>query len=380
MPMRKILYLTKYELRQIKKSALLTAIVLSIFLAALFGVVSVQSDLMNNMCAHLDERYGSLSFSAKGAFSDVTRFGEQLLVDDHWAGLNIQPLVTRCGNVYDMAYGWDDDGNFLFGRRGTTVIVNQILYNTLAFCNDALIDGKWVSSPFEICLSEELAQEVDAKLGEQITIDGLQFTYVGVYNEETIRESTDWAIYGKHIISVDGSIVVNLDLTYSSSLEMFEVYRSLKREGVEVSLGWHYEGYYTDITQVRAVFTAVDVVLAIVIVIALYSLVSLLFRQRKTQICRLKILGASDRIVAFVYCGTVIILMFAVVLVATALGIAFNLYFMDLCEQLLQYTFLSHFNFFAPVISFGLFVAVTFALWTIVNAKTASLATEVRYE
>ena len=169
-------------------------------------------------------------------------------------------------------------------------------------------------------------------------------------------------------------------MNFDTAKQAFEAYRQLQRRGIDVYLGW-YEGYYTDLTQMRAAFTAVDVVLTIVIIISLYSLVSILFRQRKTQICRLKILGASDNVIAGIYCGTVIFLMLAVVLLATAIGIAFNYYFMGLCAVMLQYNFVSHFNVYAPFVAFAVFCLVTYLIWLVVNRRTKNkLASEIRYE
>ena len=260
--MKKVLYLTKYEFRRIKKSAILTAIVLAIFLGALFGIISVQTDLMDNMCAHLDENYPE--------------------------GIDIYAHYVYFDEISDF--------------------------------------------------------------------------YDGPPLDTDIR-------------------LIRVTLHFAKSKTAFDAYRRLARRGVEVSLGWSYEGYYTDIVQMRAAFTAVDAVLAVVTIVALYSLVSVLFRQRKTQICRLKILGASDSLVAGVYCGTVTLLMLAVVLLATALGVAFNYYFMDLCQVMLQYSFVSHFTVYLPFVAFAVFCAVTFVLWIAVNRRTRNnLASEIRYE
>ena len=124
-----------------------------------------------------------------------------------------------------------------------------------------------------------------------------------------------------------------------------------------------------------------DIVLAIVVIIALYSLVSVLFRQRKAQICRLTILGANDVTVAGIYCGIIIVLILAVVLLATALGVAFNYFFMDLCADMMGYAFFAHFNVYMPFVAFAVFGAIAFALWLVVNRHTKNnLATEIRYE
>ena len=379
--MKKILYLTKYELRQIGKSAILTAIVLSIFLGALFGVISAQTDMMGNMCRHLDRKYpGQVDICVYNAsYNEVADFIGNLAVDDSFVGgLHMADITRPDGTVLNVTWEEEYWTSYL---SGVTFYANDAMRELLADYDDVIVQGRWVSNPFELCVSIYFYELLNVPVGEVVTIEGYSFTLVGVYDLEKLDGAPE-ELDNLHVLTIDADTpTYRWDIDFDTAEQAFEAYRQLLRKGVNAEIGWFYEGYYDDITQMRAIFTAVDAVLIIVIVIALYSLVSMLFRQRKTQICRLKILGASNGTVAGIYCGTVILLTLAVVLLATALGIAFNYYFMDLCAEMLQYEFISHFNVYLPFVAFAVFSAVTFALWAAVNSRMKNnLATEIRYE
>ena len=360
----------------------MTAIVLAIFLGALFGVISVQAGMMENMCAHLDKTYpGEVDIYVNHAsYNDVADFVHGLPFDDSlFGGLHMEDITRPDGSV--MPVTWDNDDLSTSYLSGATLYLNDAMKELLNKYDGSILEGRWVQNPFEMCVSSYFYEKLNVPVGAVVTVDGYSFTLVGVYDIESLADAPD-ALQNLHLLSIDADTpTYRWDMNFATAEQAFEAYRQLQTRGLETYIGWWYEGYYTDITQMRAAFTAVDAVLIVVIVIALYSLVSVLFRQRKTQICRLKILGASDTLVACIYCGTVILLMLAVVLLGTALGVGFNYYFMDLCAEMLQYDFVSHFTVYLPFVAFAVFCAVTFALWFAVNRRTKNnLASEIRYE
>ena len=365
-----------------RKSAILTALVLAIFLGALFGVISVQTDMLDNMCAHLDKKYpGMVDIYANNAsYNEVSDFVDDLPFDDSlFGGFHIDDITRPDGSV--MKVTWDNDDWSTSFLSGSTLYLNDAMRALLNKFDDSIVEGRWMENAFEMCVSIYFYEQLNVPVGDSVTIDGCSFTLVGVYDIEKLSDAPD-ALQNLHLMSIDADTPTYMwDMHFDTAKQAFEAYRQLKRRGIETYIDWFYEGYYSDITQMRAVFTAVDAVLIVVIVIALYSLVSVLFRQRKTQICRLKILGASDRLVAGIYCGTVILLMLAVVLLGTALGVAFNYYFMDLCAEMLQYEFVSHFTVYLPFAALAVFCVVTLVIWIAVNRRANNnLASEIRYE
>lgn len=376
--MKKILYLTKSELKRLKKSFILIAVIIAIFLAALFGIVSVETDLMRNLCNHLDTLDDSFDLTIYDATFNVA--------------------TTECDNLIYASSDIDENSKIV-GADGTVFEMHQEIYtdgekhiyyfsNFFYYLNDAAtkhftefydVEGRWMENDYEICLSRYAYESLGATIGDTVTIGDMEFKVVGVI-EVKVDDNADYIPNYAYFATVSSDLQLHwISMRFDTSAEMFTAARHLKARGYEVTPD--YSWYYENITEVQAVLTAVVVMLGIVIIVTLYSLISMIFRQRKTHICRLKILGATNGDVIAVYCGIIVMLLLCVVVVATALGVAFNVYFMDLCEQLLEFKFTARFNAYAPFVAFGGFCGVTFLLWLVVNCKTkTSLAEEIRYE
>ena len=365
----------------------MTAIVLAIFLGALFGLVSVQTGMVESTYAYLDKEYpeSGYVYTLGSTYSEIADFTEGLVRDDNfYEGLPASDIIRPDGTVFQVLTEIVPGMYSIY--YGMTLYPNDAMKEMLSQHEDCLVEGRWVQNPFEMCVDVEFNEKLNVNVGDVVTRQGHSFTVVGVYDEELLLDLTESGpmaeFYCAHICTLDvDTPSYQWSWNMDTAKQNFETCRKLQAKGFDAHVGWIYEDYYNDIIQLRAVFTAVDVVFAIVIVVALYSLVSVLFRQRKTQICRLKILGASDATIAGIYCGIVIVLMLATVLLATALGVAFNNYFMDLCADMMGYPFVASFNVYAPFVAFASFGAITFALWMAVNRRMKNnLATEIRYE
>ena len=375
--MKKIWYLTKSELKRLKKSFILIAVIITIFLAALLGIVSVETDMMRNLCNHLDTLSDDFFVSVENAtFADFAIAGNLPItaLDPYSDIVGADGTQFKYMQIFVDEYGLEHY-YYCYGR---TLYANEAMNSSLSKYDESL-NGRWMENDYEICLSQYLFDSLNAHLGDVVTIDGRSFTVVGVFDWE---DDDLFNALGNLYFATVGYDVVHERVTVEmdNSTHMFELVRYFQKHGFEV-FDFRYQWMYNNITDVQAVLTAVVVVLCVVIVVTLYSLISMIFRQRKTHICRLKILGATNTDVATVYCGLIIAILLCVVIVATALGIAFNVYFMDLCQQLLEFTFTARFNVYSPFVAFGAFCCITCLLWLIVNCKTkASLAEEIRYE
>ena len=375
--MKKIWYLTKSEFKRLKKSFIIIAVILTIFLAALLGIVSVETDMMRNLCNHLDTRSDDFYVSLENVtFADFAVARDALLSAYNYD----RDIIGTDGTKFDYKQIIvDDEGEHHYYCYGQMCYMNDAMRNSLSAYDDRLT-GRWMENDYEICLSRYVFDKLNAKLGDVVTIDGRSYTVVGVFDWEDNEDLLN--MWGKTYFATVGDDVAHerVIAEVENSSRMFELVRYFKRRGFEI-FDFQSQWMYDNITEVQAALTAVVTVLCIVIVVTLYSLISMIFRQRKTHICRLKILGATNGDVIAVYCGIIVVLLLCVVIVATALGIAFNVYFMDLCEQLLEFKFTARFNVYAPFVAFGAFCGVTYLLWLIVNRKTkSSLAEEIRYE
>ena len=376
--MKKVWYLTKSEFKRLKKSFIIIAVILTIFLAALLGIVSVETDMMRNLCNHLDNVSDDFYVSVENAtFADFAVARDSLLTafDYHSDIVGADGTEFKYKQTIVDDYGIEHN----YYSYGQTCYVNDAMKNSLS-AYDERLTGRWMENDYEICLSRYVYDKLNAHLGDAVTIDGRSFTVVGVFDWEDNDDLSNMLGYTYFATVGDNVAHERVIVEVENSSRMFELVRYFQRHGLEV-FDFNSQWMYDNITEVQAALTAVVAVLCIVITVTLYSLISMIFRQRKTHICRLKILGATNGDVVAVYCGIIVALLLCVVVVATALGIAFNVYFMDLCEQLLEFTFTARFNVYAPFVAFGAFCGVTYLLWLIVNRKTkASLAEEIRYE
>ena len=188
--MKKILYLTKYELRQIKKSAILTAIVLAIFLGALFGLISVQTGMVESTYAHLDKVYpeSGYVYTLGASFNEIADFTKGLVRDDnYYEGLPASDIIRPDGTVFKVK---SDIAPGVFTLvSGITLYPNDVMKDTLSKHDGCIVEGRWVNNPFEMCVDVSLYEKLGVKLGEKVTREGHVFTLVGVYDIELIDES-----------------------------------------------------------------------------------------------------------------------------------------------------------------------------------------------
>ena len=377
--MKKIWYLTKSEFKRLKKSFIIIAVIITIFLAALLGIVSVETDMMRNLCNHLDTLADSFDLSLYEGTFDIAAAECDGLIYSPQNFFDESDIIGADGTVFEMQQEIEKDGDkYIYYYSNSLYYLNEVAkLHIPEYYN--VIEGRLMENDYEICLFRYAYESLGASIGDTVTIADVEFEVVGEIEWKDV-ENTGYTPSYAYFATVGSDIQLYwISMKFDTSAEMFAAARHLKARGFDVrpDFSWYYE----NITEVQAALTAVVVMLGIVITVTLYSLISMIFRQRKTHICRLKILGATNRDVIAVYCGIIVVLLLCVVIVATALGIAFNLYFMDLCEQLLEFEFTARFNVYAPFIAFGAFCGVTYVLWLIVNRKTkASLAEEIRYE
>lgn len=140
--------------------------------------------------------------------------------------------------------------------------------------------------------------------------------------------------------------------------------------------------YFEIIQPVQLVLDAISVLILAVIVVALYTLMTVFFRQRKTLICQLKLLGGDNGTILSIYIGLAVAIILIATLLASLLGVLFNNFFLNFFESIFQLAFRATFNIFVPVISFFTLVALTSALFALSGKRIRSdiIAQEIKAE
>lgn len=394
--MKSVLYLIKSELKLLKKSAILTSLILVIFIAAFFGITSASTDLFRNLCSYLNGTYLNsyqtteisyesmyVSLSEASTFGKLSAYaGDSNLMYSTDSTYASADLYAENGNVfeamqiiqideYDSFYIYIFSGYIVYLNDASSVLFDDYQYE---------FKGSWLNGDYQICLSAYVANCLEVEIGDTITVAEREFTLTGIYStadDSDPSEIFDMAYY----LSVGDDVELKyIDIQYPSSEEMFNCYRALLRAGIEVNCNFSW--MYDDINEMQAVLAAVAALLVAVTIIAMYSLISLIFKQRKEHICRLKLLGASNAAVAGVYCGIISLIMLAVCLLGMAAGVGLNAYFMYICGYIFKYTFSPHFNFIIPIITFAALIIVCILLWFTATRKLkqGSIAEAVRHE
>lgn len=204
--MRKTLKLLGKELRFLKKTALLSAVILVIFVVATLGLISANAQLMTYLCNHIDEQGKVLSFFADTATFDQMR-SEGLTYACNFAERRyVNPRAN--GKTFEMQQNYtettEDGGTmtYLVIFNGYFVGSNQAFADAVA---QMPVKGRWFANTGEICLSDVIAEEFGVSLGDKVTLDD-EYTVVG------ILDHTQYVLCG-YIVAVKNN--VPLDEVYA---------------------------------------------------------------------------------------------------------------------------------------------------------------------
>ena len=400
--MKRILRLIALEASFLKRTITLIGIILIAFVAALLSVISVLIDVPDGMYSGLDEYANIFVCSVDGvstAFSadcgGTPLYGKKIGLTEYatltgaTASLNTNP-PPMSGKEDEKE---ESDSGFSLKRSGCAVNLNEAealfsLYNEALNKNVLLgsAEARWPSTAGEIVLSSDIALFLGLRVGETLTIGPdlthadpeepeapdlenlptYAFTVVGTYDPnkivDTIKQLPLECVlpYADFYLALDPEMTVSsLTFSFPDTKTLHDTYRRLEASGYGVELSALAERQFNNIALAAAFFGAVSGVLGAMVLFILYSLIAIFYRQRKQQICRLKLLGATSGTVAWIYCSIAVLLVVISVAIGTAFSMLFNVYFMNLCAQLFDKfssNFVSHFR---PIIPFWLFLILT---------------------
>ena len=380
--MKRILYLIRYELKALKTTIILIALILIVFMSVLCGVLFVNGDLMRNLCENLNSK--SEIFNCYIMNSSFQSFEDEFsnrIITSSQNTFSKPKQIESNGRTFEMRQEFTDETGSLqiYIMGGTMVIANKAVCEELKY-NDHYILGRWVENDYEICLSRFVAESLNAVLGDNVFIGDQEFALVGIYDWPNNSDISCGLSYAFIFTAGRSDVIDILDVHFKTSEEMFNSYLKLKDLGYNCNCD--YSSYYESFNIVRAVLISISALLSVVIIVAQYSLISILFRQRKFYICRLKMLGASEFLVSCVYIGVLMIILFFVSCVAAILGGVINAYFMSICERLFNFAFTIKYISWIPITIFLVSAFLSILLWYIVNKKIKqrAVAEAIRYE
>lgn len=373
----KVLHLVKNELKLLKKSVIIITLIFTVFLSALFGVISVQADLSQNIYADIDGSGIQLYLNVQSAcLQDIRSEFEGLIVTAQKKGITQSAYLTNTnGDSFETSQTEVIDNTTIISNyNGAIISLNKATSDTLRN-SSKLLQGEWPTAENEICICSYIAEYLNITTGDTLFIDDTAYTVSGIFNNNVL------GYY--YFVTVSNDIKLDKITAYFDSSEnMYSAYAKLTNYGYTVEMPPTVNSYLENLSSVKGFLSSCAAILALVIIAVLYSLISIFYRQRKAYICQLKILGATKYTVAAVYCGIAVLMLFVSSSISTAFAIFFNNYILNLCSDLFGMAFSAHFNFAVPVLVFALLVLATFTFYLIFARKTKSawVAQEIRNE
>lgn len=376
----------------LKKTLIIISVILTAFTAALLAILSVMLDMPHGMYEAMDnwksgyyDSYGGESFaiSLDGvSFSEATKYR----ADGYFAvkdGLTRKTELTANGNIFmtdtvtmlgKVEYRIERYGYVL--ERGSVNLLQRV----------ATFDGNLQGDV--MFLSDECANELGAAVGDTVQIDDMSFAVVAIYNLDALRLDYQFEDVvlpkGWFFVSFANDTLTynNAYLMYHTVADIYTCFRSLNRKGVQCGVYDTLTNGFDNVALVQTFYGCLAALLGALVLFVMYVLFTLFYRERKAQICRLKLLGATDATVSLVYFTIAMFIVIVTVVVATALSVALSIHFMDICTVLFDAVYVYTFRLWLPLCTFGVFTLLSGAMFLLLGRKISRVpvAEEVRYE
>lgn len=381
--MKSILKLIGLEVNFMKATIILIGLILSVFTASLLSVVSVLLDVPDGMYNYLTENVSRLTLSVEiPSLAEAQALGGDRVYGTKEGLTSNTTIISQSGVAYDVgqipATAAASAGGLFRGYA-----INADDAYQFSVWDDALVSGEWPSASGQACISATIYNAIGANVNQTITIGDESYTVVGIYYVSRIEKnaSNHTPPVAYYYVSVDENYPLDeCFLDFDDSANLRQCYDRLKNGGYNPVLPPMVQLRFENIDLALSFFSAIAVVLAIVDLFILYSLMALFYRQRKQQICRMKMLGARNVVIAGIYCFVATVLVIFSTVLGSVLSIGFNRYYMQLCTLLFGTVFNATFRIALPLALFGVFIIFVLVLFAFFQRKIGNtrIAEEVR--
>lgn len=400
------------ELKFLFRTVALIGAILLFFISALLSVISVLIDIPEGFYSGLNDLYPikTLSISdidtetAKGRngtpiygtvygitrYSTVTAKNTVTLTPSPSASaLETEPIMQQA-SISLSAYMISEGGMPYFEEYSGCVKKGEFPDEDgeMTLCSDvAAMIGASIGD--EVTFAPDLSyvdpdKELDLSDVEPMTFKITGIIDLGSVNSLKNSDPKNHPIPTAHMYLISDRIDYSLlCIEYDDARTIHSEIKYFTDQGKTVTP--HDTNAYEIIDTAVAFFAAVCAVLGLMVVFIIYALIALFYRQRKGMICRLKLFGATDKQIGLVYCTITVTLIFVGMLVGSALAMAFNVYFINLCGEMftmMSSNFVSHFRPVVQATVFAVLTLITIGLFLNFDRKIkrAPIAAEVRYE
>ena len=384
--MKSILKLIKLEFSFLKFSILIIGIILILFSGAFLSVVSVSIDIPLGMYEYMDVKNEYLVYAVNNVkLNEASNYATGSTYGGK-NGITSKTTITAANgntfNIPEISFELESFGDVYQGA----IFTRNTDFLTMKSC---LIEGEIPSQIGDVLISDFFASQLKISSGDIITFNNNTdciFTISGIYDQKEYisiyKMQKKLPVMTYYLIMEEDTELDILYCEYTSSKEMADNINRLKAKGINPTILQIAAAQIETIKLAETFFIAIALVLGIMVFFVLYSLIATFYRQRKKQICRLKLIGATNGKIASIYCIIASLLVIISVLIGSLLSLAFNGYFMNLCTLIFKNTFTSHFYFTVPLyllISMIVFIVLLYLIYQHKIAK-AQLAQEVKDE
>ncbi len=381
--MKRILKLIFREAWFLKWTLLFIGVILTIFTAAFLSVVSVLYDVPMGMYEYLDNTIQDIA-------SDVPvksiAAAKPLGGDNVYAareGLTYNTQITLGEKRFPItSITWSANGTRT--KQVGWALPESGLWTLDAWKSGLNANSRYPEKAGECCVDTRIATALGAKLGDELSFGGQKFTVTGFYSLSlTICNYVDEPASGLfYLVVTDEEPMDFCCVDFNSSRDLRTWCAQKTREGIDCSVPPVLSMRFEHIDLAVSFYTAIALLLAIIVFFVLWALFALFYRQRKVQICRLKMLGAKNATVAGIYCAIACFIALFAVVAGLGFSFLFNTYYLSACAAFFETPFTSHFHPLIPIgVSLG-FAAVVLLLYASLARRIGNtrLAEEVRHE
>lgn len=348
--MKGILKIILKETAFLKNTIIMVGLILILFSGAFLSVLSVRIDVPNGMYKQIDNEDIKIGCMIKNVTIKDAR-NECDLLYGGITGITTDLTLNGYQNKKQVINKTEMTYKDFFSTRTRGIIIGENtdfqLLQEAAKQDESILRGNLPKLAYEVLISNYIAQKLALNVNDNLVINNLNFKIVGIYDSAKYFElykETNLPAVSYFLVMPDDTILEEAYLNFTSSKQLQLSMKNFNRKGYNPIAVEAMTKRLEIINLARAFFMSVAIVLAIVTFFVQYSLIATFFRQRKAQICRLKLLGATDGKIARVYCFIAFMITILAVTIGAFLSLLFNKYFINLCNELFEYEFISHFR------------------------------------
>ncbi len=389
--MKKLFKLIFLEIKFLWRTLAIVFLIMTAFSTALLSVVSVTLDTRIGASVGVDrfkngyyDNFGAEAFAVTlhdKSFADMERYGAECIYAERSGVTENTQIISPSGATFLTDSEQTVDGaTYVYRRHGVIVRPQDVKY-LYGIENAAFQNG-------DILLSDGLAEELSVTVGETVFVGGEEHNVKAVFEYGSTRPPneiiTDVIIIPKAYFYVvaDSGTFDNVYLTCNKSLDIFALSQRLQRKGFDVELNWLFRDSFEHLNLMLSLYVALTALMLAMLFLAEYLLFSLIVRQRRTQICRYRMLGATNGTVSAIYlaiCVSAVVLSCAI---ATLLSVWLSKYFLTLYDMLFNGEYIYRFRVWIPFSALAFELALLLPLFALEMRRISRMriAEAVRYD